>query len=84
MDDALSEAPIEEHFILRLPPKLADKLAPFVKQRNVPADLEICFTGNQITNPDNRTATFKWRAENVSLPASLVVRIIVSIESLHS
>ena len=46
MEEAMaSEAPIEEHFILRLPPKLAQRLEGPIKKREVPEDLSFSFNG---------------------------------------
>ncbi|KAI8899633.1 TAFII55 protein conserved region-domain-containing protein [Globomyces pollinis-pini] len=42
IDEALQEAPIEEHFILRLPPSLYH-LREKIKKRDVPVDLNMVF-----------------------------------------
>jgi hypothetical protein len=44
-DEPELEVPIEEHFVLRLFPKLADKLSSSIKKRDLPADLEFSFHG---------------------------------------
>lgn len=51
-EEAMTQAPDEEHFILRLPPKLAEHIAPLVKKREVPQDISFSFN-------DSRTGTFK-------------------------
>ena len=35
------EAPIEEHFIIRFPPKVANTIRPLVKQRSIPPEMTI-------------------------------------------
>lgn len=42
-DEALQEAPIEEHFVLRLPPALANSLREPIRNRALPTDLSIQF-----------------------------------------
>jgi hypothetical protein len=45
LDYTLIEAPVEEHFIMRLPDRLAHKLGPLISKREVPADLSFSFHG---------------------------------------
>ncbi|KAJ3250996.1 hypothetical protein HK103_002936 [Boothiomyces macroporosus] len=61
MDEALTEAPIEEHFVIRFPPGLANALRDPIRNRNVPVDLEI--------KQDARSGklTFKNKTYNTTL-----------------
>eukprot|EP00842_Homolaphlyctis_polyrhiza_P001240 jgi/Hompol1/2116/HPOL_002832-RA len=43
VDEALTEAPIEEHLILRLPPALANRLRDPIQKRALPSDLSLVF-----------------------------------------
>ncbi|KAI8904670.1 TAFII55 protein conserved region-domain-containing protein, partial [Gorgonomyces haynaldii] len=66
MEEALAEAPIEEHLIIRFPPKLAQKLQDPIKNRQVPEDLQFTFN-------DQRKGTLKfkemtWNTVLVDLP----------------
>lgn len=38
-----TDVPVEEHFILRLPPRLSKQLQPGIKARNVPSDFALSF-----------------------------------------
>jgi transcription initiation factor TFIID subunit 7 len=40
-DEALQEAPIEEHFVIRFPPSLASQLREPIAKREVPFDLQL-------------------------------------------
>jgi transcription initiation factor TFIID subunit 7 len=57
MDLALQDSPpLEEHFILRLPQDLANKLAPHIKARTLTNDVSFSFN-------DQRKGTFKCGSE---------------------
>ncbi|KAI8920568.1 TAFII55 protein conserved region-domain-containing protein [Entophlyctis helioformis] len=65
-DEALAEAPVEEHLILRLPPAMADGLRERIKRRDVPQDLLLSFDDARHGLLKHGSATHKTRL--VDLP----------------
>ena len=77
IDTALMEAPVEEHFILRLPQQLADNIRPLVKSRNVPADFNLTFK-------DARTGKLSYKNKSYNTTLVDLPCITESLKTIDS